>query len=261
VRRQPAVSRSRWTAAAVFLGYGLVASLYFAVPTLVADGPHYVGYGYNPQIFIWSFAWWPHAILHGENPFVTHVVWAPDGVNTMWSTTVPGLALLFAPLTLLAGAVTSYDVAAVLAPALSAWTAFLLCRYLTRDLWASLVGGYLFGFSSFVLSEGGAGGNLNLSSAFLLPLAALVVLRFLNGELPPRGVVLRLGPLLALQFLISVEVAATLTLALGIGLVLCLVFIGFIVLFLLGIWQLFRAIRGLIRALDNQPIADPNGWL
>jgi len=46
-----------------------------------------------------------------------------------------------------------------------------------------------------------------------------------------------------------------------IGIILCFFLIGFAVLFLLGIWQLFRAIRGLIRALDNQPIADPNGWL
>src|SRR5262249_6989718 len=46
-----------------------------------------------------------------------------------------------------------------------------------------------------------------------------------------------------------------------IGLVLCLIFIGFIVLFLLGIWQLFRSIRGRIRALVKRPIAARTGWL
>src|SRR5439155_10640342 len=53
----------------------------------------------DPQIFIWSFAWWPHAIASGENPFYTHAIWAPDGVNLAWATSVPGLALPFAPLT------------------------------------------------------------------------------------------------------------------------------------------------------------------
>jgi uncharacterized membrane protein len=46
-----------------------------------------------------------------------------------------------------------------------------------------------------------------------------------------------------------------------IGIVLALVGIGFIILGLLALWQLFRVIRGLVRALDGAPIADPTGWL
>ena len=111
---------------------------------LVESGHHFIGYGYDPQIFIWSLAWWPHAVAHGDNPFVTRAIWFPYGLNLTWSTTIPGLALLFAPVTLLAGAIVAYDVAAVLLPALAAWTAYLLCRYLTGALWPSLVGGYLF---------------------------------------------------------------------------------------------------------------------
>jgi hypothetical protein len=213
-----AVSRGRRTALAAFAAYAAISFLYLGLPAVVGSGTRYVGRDYNPQIFIWAFAWWPHAILHGWSPFVTDRIWAPEGVNTMWSTTVPGLALLFAPLTLVFGAIHSYDVAAVLAPALSAWTAFLLCRYLTRSFWPSLVGGYLFGFSSFVLGQEGGGGNVNLGAAFLLPLAALVVLRRLDGGISARGLVVRLGPVLALQFLISVEVALTLTLALAVSL-------------------------------------------
>jgi uncharacterized membrane protein len=52
------------------------------------------------------------------------------------------------------------------------------------------------------------------------------------------------------------------TLIVGIlGFVLILVGIGFIILGLLCLWHLFRVIRGLIRAIDGQPIADPTGWL
>jgi hypothetical protein len=203
----------------VFLGYVLVAFLFLGLPLFVERGDRYVGYGYDPQIFIWAFAWWPHAIAHGLNPFVTHAVWAPDGVNLAWTTTVPGLALLFSPLTAAAGPFVSYDAAAVLMPALAAWTAFALCRHLTRALWPSIVGGYLFGFSSYVLAQGG-GGHLQLSSVFLLPLVALLVLRFLDGDLDGRGLVLRLGPALGLQLLIGTEIAFTLTLGLAIALVL-----------------------------------------
>jgi hypothetical protein len=205
---------ARRRGAAALAGYLLVAFLVLGLGPLVEGGPQYVGYGYDPQIFIWAFAWWPHAILHGQNPFVTHAVWAPGAVDLAWSTSVPALALAFAPLTLLAGPTVSYDVAAVLMPALAAWTAFMLCRYLTRSSWPSLVGGYLFGFSSYLLAAGG-GGHLHLSSVFLLPLVPLVVLRYLNGELAARGLVLRLGPLLALQLLCSTEIEFTLALALA----------------------------------------------
>ena len=53
---------------------------------------------------------------------------------------------------------------------------------------------------------------------FLVPLAALFLLRFLEGELDGRGLVLRLGPLLALQFTFGVEVFFTLALCLLAGL-------------------------------------------
>ncbi len=46
-----------------------------------------------------------------------------------------------------------------------------------------------------------------------------------------------------------------------IGCVLLVVGVGFIVLGLLALWHLFRVVRGLIRAADGQPIADPTGWL
>src|SRR6201994_1942647 len=64
----------------------------------------------DPQIFVWSFAWWPHAILHGQNPAYTHEIWAPGGYNLAWATSVPGLALGLAPLTLAFGPILAYNV-------------------------------------------------------------------------------------------------------------------------------------------------------
>lgn len=210
------------TAAAALAAYALVAFGFLGVPPLVEPGPQYVGHGYDPQIFIWALAWLPHAILHGQNPFVTHAVWAPSAIDLAWTTSVPGLALALSPLTLLGGSMLSYDVAAVLMPALAAWTAFLLCRYVTRSLWPSLFGGYLFGFSSYLLAQGG-GGHLHLSSVFLVPLVVLTLLRYLDGRIGSRRLVLELGPSLALQLLFSTEVVFTLTLALAVALLLAFV--------------------------------------
>ena len=45
-----------------------------------------------------------------------------------------------------------------------------------------------------------------------------------------------------------------------IGLVLSLVLVGFHVLIAVGLWCLYRTIRGLVLALDSRPIPDPAGW-
>ena len=217
------VERRRWTGPAVFGAYALIAFLYFGLRLLVEPGNQYEGVGGDPLAFIWSFGWWPYAILHGQNPFVAHAIWAPGGVNLIWTTSVPGLALLFAPVTLLAGPFVAYNTATVLLPAFAAWSAFALCRRLTGSLWASLVGGYLFGFSSYEL--GAEVGHPHITAVFLVPLVPLVCLRYLDGEIGGRGLALRLGPLLGLEFLISTEVAFTLGLAIvcALGLALALV--------------------------------------
>lgn len=205
---------------AALAAYTLVSFLYFGLRPLLDPGTQYIGPGADPQIFIWSFAWWPHAILHGQNPFITHAIWAPTGVNLTWTTSVPGLALIFSPLTLIFGAVASYNVAAVLMPALAAWTAFVLFRHLTRSFWPALVGGYLFGFSSYMLGQ--EQGHMHMTSVFLVPLVVLVLVRYLEGRLDRGGLVARLGPLLALQLLFSTELSLTLLLALGAAFLLAL---------------------------------------
>jgi hypothetical protein len=218
MRLPRALFRDRHSCAALAI-YLITAFLYFGLRLLVVPGNQYVGEAWDQKFFIWAIAWWPHAILHGVNPFFTHALWAPDGVNLAWVTSVPAIAVPFAPLTLVAGPFVTYNVVAVLMPALSAWTAFLLCRYLTHAVGPALVGGYLFGFSTFELAHVAAG-HLPLTSAALLPLAALLILRFLDGNLTGREFVVRFGPLLALELLLSTEVALTLSLSVAVAILL-----------------------------------------
>ena len=201
----------------MFAGYTAVAFAYLGAPLLPHPGRDLIGSARDPQIFVWSLAWWPHAILTWQNPFFSHVIYAPSGVNLAWVTGVPGLAIVFAPVTLLFGPDVSYNLAEMLMPAFSAWTAFLLCRHLTRSTFASLVGGYLFGFSSYMLGQ--EQGHLHMTAVFLLPLMALTTIRYLQGQLGGRGVGWRLGVLFGLQFWLSTEVCVTTALALAVGLV------------------------------------------
>jgi hypothetical protein len=200
-----------------------ISFLYFAVPVITHPGREWIGSGSDPQIFVWSLGWWPHAILQWQNPIFTHAVWTPVGLDLAWVSSIPGLALVLAPVTLVAGPVVAYNVASVLMPALAAWTGFLLCRHLTQSFWPSLAGGYLFGFSSFML--GHLEGHLHMSSVFLVPLVALVLLRYVEGSLDGRGLAWRLGLLLAAQLLLSTETLFTVTLVIAVALVLAAVLV------------------------------------
>jgi uncharacterized membrane protein len=46
-----------------------------------------------------------------------------------------------------------------------------------------------------------------------------------------------------------------------IGMILSVIMIGYLLLLLVGLWALFRCVRGLIKAVDNRPIEAPLGWL
>jgi hypothetical protein len=194
-----------------------VSFFYLGIPIVSHPQRDLIGYGHDPDLFAWMLAWWPHAVLHGTNPFVTHAVWYPQGANLAWASSVPGLALFMAPVTLLGGPVLAYNALVILLPALAAWTAFLLCRHLTHSFWPSLAGGYLFGFSPYVLGQ--TEGHPHMTSVFLIPLIALALVRYVQGTLTGARFVVAVAVLLAFQLLFSTELAFTLTLALVVSLV------------------------------------------
>src|ERR671934_101078 len=142
--------------------------------------------------------------------------WAPGGLDMAWATGIPGPALVLAPLTLAFGPVAASNVASILAPALSGWAAFLLCRRITDRVWPSVAGGYLFGFSSY--EAGQIHGHINLFLVFPVALAAYLLVRRLEGSLSRRAFVGFLAAVLVGEFLISTEVSATTALFGGLAL-------------------------------------------
>ena len=163
------------------------------------------------SIFIWMFRWWPYAITHHIGPLHTTVAWAPGGINLAWVTSVPLPAVALSPVTAVSGPFFSFNLVELAAPALAAWTAYLLCRHLVGAFLPALAGGFFFGFSPYLIDEFGMG-HPNLSLVFLVPLAAYLVVRLLDGSLPARLVIPLLGVVLGAQLYISTETFATLTL-------------------------------------------------
>jgi len=193
------------TTATLFLYLGLSIAFFNRD---VSWSKYYFGSSTDPVQFAWFLNWWPFAISHGLNPFICKYVWAPSGYNFAWATAVPFLAILAWPVTVLGNPVLAYNILTLSAPALAAWTAFLLCRELTDDWAASLIGGFLFGFSTpeywELLSE------LNLDMVFLIPLAVLLGVRRVRGSLGRWPFIIQLSLVLVAQLGISTEVLATL---------------------------------------------------
>jgi hypothetical protein len=192
-----------------FLLYGVVSLLYFGRPVLAHPSATLIGFGNDPSSHVWFLAWWPHALTHGLNPFVSRFVWAPSGYNLAGSTADPGPSLLLWPITAAFGPVVAYNVLAVLAPTLTAWSAYLLCRHISGAIGPSLVGGYLFGFSTYQLGQ--MMGHPNLALVALVPMMVLLVLLRLEGQITPRRFVVLLGASVVAQYLVSTEILFTAT--------------------------------------------------
>jgi hypothetical protein len=166
--------------------------------------------GPDPTEYMWAMVWFPHAILHGLNPLVTHELWAGSGgFDLARATFTPAEALIAWPITALAGPVVAFNLVAILAPVLGAWFAYRLCFYITGRVGASVVGGYLFGFSTYELSQ--LLGHLQLTVTFALPAAVLLTLRRLDGGITARRYVVLMAALLVFQLLTSTEVLLTAT--------------------------------------------------
>lgn len=171
-----------------------------------------LGIGSDKYTFIWYLAWWPWAISHGMNPLLSHLAFVPTGYNLAWGTSIPTAALLSLPITLLYGPIVAFNYLMIGAPALSCWCSFLLMRYLTRDVAAALVGGALFGFSSYHL--GHLLGHLNLILTFPIPLTVLLVVARVRSDIGRLQFASGLVATLLLLFGSSTEVFASF-LALG----------------------------------------------
>ena len=168
---------------------------------------------------MWSLVWWPHALAHGLNPFLTKIIWAPLGFNLTWSTTITLASLLFAPLTLTIGPIATYNVLCLMSLPIDALCAFILCWHITRDYSASLLGGYIFGFSPFMLGQL-TSGHLHLLLAFSVPLSLYLVLLRTDEQISRLNFILLLASILFAQLLLSLEIFATITMFGALGLLL-----------------------------------------
>jgi hypothetical protein len=209
VSRDWIASRHRQAIVALLL-YAAITIVYFGVHVL----PHFasqcvcVAGSTDPSAYMWNQAWWPHALLQGQNPFFTNALFAPDGLILGGQAAMSPLAAIAeTPITLLFGTVVSYNVWMLASPLLAAFFAFLLCRYVSGSFAAGLFGGYVFGFSAYMLAQ--MRGHPNLVFIFMIPAMIHLVLRLIDGRIRERQFIILMALALAALGYTSTEPALT----------------------------------------------------
>ncbi|MFE9652324.1 DUF2079 domain-containing protein [Micromonospora sp. NPDC006431] len=185
----------------------------------------------DQALFEWLLAFGGHAVSHGENPFYTHLINNPDGVNLAVNTSITVYAVLFAPLTYLVGPPATFLVILTLNLAATgvAWY-WLLSRYLVGSRLAAAVGALFIAYCPAMVSHANA--HLNWTAGWLVPLLIWGVFRLRRPGRAVRGGIV-LGLLVAVAFSIAAEGLFFTALALA--------------LFLL-VWALHPARRAEVRA-------------
>ena len=167
--------------------------------------------------FLWYFRWPAYALAHGHDVLYSTYLFHPGGINLLDDTSVVALGVVLAPVTWLAGPVTAMNVALTLAPALSALSMFLLLRRWVRWVPAALVGGLVYGFSPFMVTEL-ALNQLNIAFLAVPPLVVLFLADLLvHRRRRPAVDGLALAGLAVVQFFVSTEVLVITALAVLVG--------------------------------------------
>ena len=213
----------RGGAAALLIYLGL-STLLFGRASGGGLSSFYVGNGPDPPQSIWFLAWWAHALANRVNPLFTHALWAPGGFNLAWTTNIPLAAWLMLPVTRALGPVAAYNILCLLCPAVVGWAAFVLCRHIVREFGPALLGGFVFGFSPYLLCK--LLGDIDLALVPMLPLAAYLTLRALDGTMRRPTFVVLLALVLGAQLLLFIEIFATMTMSAAMAIAIALLVTG-----------------------------------
>ena len=171
----------------------------------------------DPQQSIWYLRWGPYALAHHINPFVTHQLNAPDGVNLMWNTPMVALSIAMSPVTLLFGPVAAYNVLISAGMALGGWFTYFAVRRYASGVAGPMVAGAIYAFSPYTTQQS----ILHLQVMFTVLVPVFVLLLdslFIRRSRAPWQLGAALGVLAAIQLLIFEEILLTLVLFVVIGL-------------------------------------------
>jgi len=210
-------SRSSWLYIAFSLVVFLALTMWLYGPEIFSNTHIVGGPGGDEAQEVWFLAWPVYALGHGHNPFISNWMNYPRGLNLLDNTSMPGLAILFSPITVIFGPVATFMILMRLGMILSAVSLQWVARRLGISRTGSFVAGLLYGFSIEQFNQGY--GHLFLVFAPLPPLILYNLYLLVTKKSSPRQAGLIIGVLTAADFLISPERSLMTLFVAAIGLV------------------------------------------
>jgi hypothetical protein len=166
--------------------------------------------GSDVHFFEWALIHAARIFTHGENPFFTSRLNAPDGVNLMANTGLLGLTVPLVPVTLVFGPAVAFTVMLTGGLTATAWAWYhVLSRHIVGFWPAALAGGLFAGFAPGMVSQ--VNGHPDLVGQFLIP---FIIWRAISLRTARDGVVL--GVLVTWQAFLNEELLFQTGLALAI---------------------------------------------
>lgn len=198
----------------------VVLTLIFTWPLLPHITTHYpstfYGEGGDPNMYIWFMDTVAQKVAHPSfHP--SNMIFYPQGINFMAGYEAPIMLVISTPIILLThNPILAYNIVLLLAFILTCYVCYLLILYLTRSYFASLITGFSFGLSPYMMVRGVQ--HIDLLLLFTVPWVVLCAFKFVDN--PNR----RNIAILALSIFIT-------ALSAWYYLVGCFIFLGLLLLF------------------------------
>ncbi|MBP8251042.1 MAG: hypothetical protein KAX40_01670 [Herpetosiphon sp.] len=150
---------------AIILTYPLIT----VFTTHIAGSPHKDGLEDAYQN-VWNLWWMKYALTHGENPLVTHFMFAPQGATLYYHTLSPLNTIMVVPITAMVGTVAAFNSIVLISLVVGAMGAWRLAVDRTgSSSTAAMLAGFVFAWSPFHVAAIAVDGQLQIFALHWIP--------------------------------------------------------------------------------------------
>lgn len=185
----------RWARLAPYAGFAVLA-LWHLRAVVAHPRSRIVSNGGDGAVFAWQYAHVWRSLSALENPFDTNAIFWPVGVDLSFHTMTPLPAVLAWPIAVVFGAPFAMNVLSLGAVMAAACVTYWVALRVVGSRGAAFFAGIVFAFCPWLFVH--AGTHYNLVFTFVVPLAALAVLRLRERSTAPRAAAV--GVVLAVAF-------------------------------------------------------------